>query len=52
MASITVIILILLLALTVNSAREKDMVELFSRQQLANPFKIRRNKNGRYFFAG
>ena len=35
-ASITVIILILLLALTVNSAREKDMVELFSRQQLAN----------------
>ena len=35
-ASITVIILILLLALTVNSAREKDMVEFFSRQQLAN----------------
>jgi PAS domain S-box-containing protein len=31
-----VIILILLLALTVNSAREKDMVDLFSRQQLAN----------------
>ena len=30
------IILILLLALTVNSAREKDMVEFFSRQQLAN----------------
>jgi PAS domain S-box-containing protein len=36
LASITVIILILLLALTVNSAREKDMVEFFSRQQLAN----------------
>jgi PAS domain S-box-containing protein len=34
-ASATVIILILLLALTVNHAREKDMVELFSRQQLA-----------------
>ena len=36
LASITVIILILLLALTVNSAREKDMVEFFSRQQLAH----------------
>ena len=36
LASIAVIILILLLALTVNNAREKDMVELFSRQQLAN----------------
>jgi PAS domain S-box-containing protein len=36
LASIAVIILILLLALTVNSAREKDMVDLFSRQQLAN----------------
>jgi PAS domain S-box-containing protein len=36
LASIAVIILILLLALTVNSAREKDMVEFFSRQQLAN----------------
>jgi PAS domain S-box-containing protein len=36
LASITVIILILILALTVNSAREKDMVEFFSRQQLAN----------------
>ena len=35
-ASIAVIILILLLALTVNNAREKDMVELFSRQQLAS----------------
>ena len=35
-ASITVIILFLLLALTVNSAREKDIVEIFSRQQLAN----------------
>ena len=35
-ASIAVIILILLLALTVNNAREKDMVELYSRQQLAN----------------
>jgi len=35
-ASIAVIILILLLALTVNNAREKDMVEIFSRQQLAN----------------
>ena len=36
LASVAVIILILLLALTVNSAREKDMVDLFSRQQLAN----------------
>jgi PAS domain S-box-containing protein len=36
LASATVIILILLLALTVNNAREKDMVELFSRQQLAH----------------
>ena len=35
-ASITVIILFLLLALTVNSAREKDIVNIFSRQQLAN----------------
>jgi PAS domain S-box-containing protein len=31
-----VIILILLLALTVNNARERDMVDLFSRQQLAS----------------
>jgi PAS domain S-box-containing protein len=36
LASIAVILMILLLALTVNSAREKDMVEFFSRQQLAN----------------
>jgi PAS domain S-box-containing protein len=36
LASIAVIILILLLALTVNSARERDMAELFSRQQLAS----------------
>jgi hypothetical protein len=36
LASITVIILILLLALTVNNARERDMVDLFSRQQLAS----------------
>ena len=36
LASIAVIILILLLALTVNNAREKDVVELFSRQQLAS----------------
>ena len=36
LASIAVIILILLLAMTVNNAREKDMVELYSRQQLAN----------------
>jgi len=35
LASAIVIILILLLALTVNHAREKDMVEIFSRQQLA-----------------
>jgi len=35
-ASITVITLFLLLALTVNSAREKDIVKIFSRQQLAN----------------
>ena len=35
-ASVTVIILFLLLALTVNSAREKDIVQIFSRQQLAN----------------
>lgn len=34
-ASVTVIILIALLALTVNHAREKEMVELSSRQQLA-----------------
>jgi PAS domain S-box-containing protein len=34
-ASSTVIVLIILLALTVNHAREKDMVELFGRQQLA-----------------
>jgi PAS domain S-box-containing protein len=36
LASIAVIILILLLALTVNNARERDVVELFSRQQLAS----------------
>lgn len=35
-ASVTVIILFLLLALTVNSAREKDIVNVFSRQQLIN----------------
>ncbi len=35
-ASITVIILFLLLALTVNSARERDIIRIFSRQQLAN----------------
>ena len=35
-ASIVVILLILLLALTVNNAREKEMVDLFSRQQLAS----------------
>jgi PAS domain S-box-containing protein len=35
-ASITVIILFLLLALTVNNAREKDIVDIFSRQQLVN----------------
>ena len=36
LASISVIVLILLLALTVNNARERDMVDLFSRQQLAS----------------
>jgi len=36
LSSAAVIILILLLVLTVNYAREKDMAELFSRQQLAN----------------
>jgi PAS domain S-box-containing protein len=36
LASIVVILLILLLALTVNNAREKEMVDLFSRQQLAS----------------
>jgi len=35
-ASFTVIILFLLLALTVNSAREKDIVNIFSQQQLVN----------------
>ncbi|MDI6743293.1 MAG: ATP-binding protein [Smithella sp.] len=35
-ASVTVITLFLLLALTVNSAREKDVVDIFSKQQLAN----------------
>ncbi len=35
-ASIIVVVLILLLALTVNHAREKEMVDLFSRQQLAS----------------
>lgn len=35
-ASIAVIILFLILALTVNNTREKDIVEIFSRQQLAN----------------
>ncbi|MFA5322608.1 MAG: hypothetical protein WC373_08020, partial [Smithella sp.] len=35
-ASITVIILFLLLALTVNNSREKDIVNMFSRQQLIN----------------
>ena len=34
-ASSTVIVLIILLALTVNHAREQDMVALFGRQQLA-----------------
>lgn len=34
-ASITVIFLFLLLALTVNSSREKDIIRIFSRQQLA-----------------
>lgn len=36
LASLVVILLILLLALTVNNAREKEMVDLFSRQQLAS----------------
>ena len=36
LASILVILLILLLALTVNNAREKDTADLFSRQQLAS----------------
>jgi PAS domain S-box-containing protein len=36
LASATVIVLILLLALTVNHAREKEMADLFSRQQLAS----------------
>ncbi len=36
LASILVISLILLLALTVNNAREKDTADLFSRQQLAS----------------
>jgi len=36
MAGFVVILLILLLALTVNNAREKEMVDLFSRQQLAS----------------
>jgi len=36
LAGIVVILLILLLALTVNNAREKEMVDLFSRQQLAS----------------
>lgn len=35
-ASVTVIALFLMLALTVNSAREKDVVDIFSKQQLAN----------------
>jgi len=35
-ASIVVILLILVLALTVNHAREKEMADLFSRQQLAS----------------
>lgn len=35
-ASITVMILFLLLALTVNNSREKDVVDIFSRQQLVN----------------
>lgn len=35
-ASITVIILFLLLALTVNNSHEKNIIEIFSRQQLAN----------------
>lgn len=36
LASIVVILLILLLALTVNNARETEMADLFSRQQLAS----------------
>lgn len=36
LSSAAVIILILLLVLTVNHAREKDMAELFGQQQLAN----------------
>ncbi|MEE9910888.1 MAG: PAS domain S-box protein [Deltaproteobacteria bacterium] len=36
LTSIVVILLILLLALTVNNAREKEMADLFSRQQLAS----------------
>ncbi|HOE22709.1 MAG TPA: PAS domain S-box protein [Smithellaceae bacterium] len=36
MTSLVVILLILLLALTVNNAREKEMADLFSRQQLAS----------------
>jgi len=36
LAGLVVILLILLLALTVNNAREKEMVDLFSRQQLAS----------------
>jgi PAS domain S-box-containing protein len=36
LASIVVILLILLLAWTVNNAREKEMANLFSRQQLAS----------------
>jgi len=36
LTSVVVIALILLLALTVNNAREKEMADLFSRQQLAS----------------
>ena len=36
LTSLVVILLILLLALTVNNAREKEMADLFSRQQLAS----------------
>lgn len=36
LASFVVILLILLLALTVNNAREQEMADLFSRQQLAS----------------
>lgn len=36
LASMIVILLILLLALTVNNAREKELADLFSRQQLAS----------------